>query len=516
MALIKRRFARISTIGVGVALAAFTLTSSGAATPTTAHIAAKKFVLHEATTLAVPTLDGIISNSVESMQQIYPTLVRITGQGGLAPYMATSWKSNDTGTQWTFTVRKGVKNSDGSPLTAADVAWSFQTDLDTPTSLVRVNIAPFMDAKGSVTASGDTVTFNLKTASATWPRTTTLVPIVSQKAYEKLGAATFASKPIGAGPYQVVGFNPNVRLVLKSNPHFFLGVAPVTYITEDIVADETARLNALKSGEIDVATLSPITAGSAAADKKLKVLTVPSNNVSYLGFNVTNPSLGSPKLREAIGLAINRSAIAKSLYNGVAVPSGQLLAPVTFGYDPLVKPIAYDAAAAKTLVKESGYGGTTLNLNYPTGPLVPGSDQLAQAIQGYLQAIGVNVNLISQDQTTFLNDWFGKRFTGIYLFSFQPSTLDGALVYNLLMHSTQYAVDANAETNFTAQGATPNVKQRLDLLRKIGQSLVGADHWFTPLLVNGRTYAWNPQKVRITPRADGYLWPQYFKRPGSK
>src|SRR5262245_50085197 len=105
MRLINRRFLRVSTIGIGAALAAVTLVSSAAATPAKSDRAAAKFVVHEASTLAIPHLDGIISNSVESMQQIFPTLARITGQGGLQPDMATSWKANDTGTQWTFTIR---------------------------------------------------------------------------------------------------------------------------------------------------------------------------------------------------------------------------------------------------------------------------------------------------------------------------------------------------------------------------------------------------------------------------
>src|SRR5579871_4208299 len=170
------------------ALAAGTLTSAGVAAPTRA--AGGPFVVHEATTLAFTTLDGIMSNSVESTHQIYPSLTRITGQGGVAPDFATSWTGNSSGTQWTFTIRKGVKNSDGTPLTANDVVWTFQTDLSTPTSLVAPNVSPYMNAS-SVTASGNTVTFNLTNAMATWPRQCSLVPIVSQAEYTKIGAAGF-------------------------------------------------------------------------------------------------------------------------------------------------------------------------------------------------------------------------------------------------------------------------------------------------------------------------------------
>jgi peptide/nickel transport system substrate-binding protein len=513
MRLTKNKLTRGMTILTGAVIAAGILTYAGAAAPQTSQRGAGKFVVHEATTLAIPNIDGIMSNSVESTHQLYPSLTRITGGGGVGPDLATSWSSNTDGTQWTFKLRPGVKNSDGTPLTANDIVWTFNTVMSTPTSLVRQNIAPYMGAD-SISASGNTITFNLTTPMATWARQCTLVPVVSQAEYTKIGAAGFATHPVGAGPYEVVGFNPNVRLVLKANPYYYGGKPPVTYVTEDIVADETARLNALKSGAIDVATLSPITAPSAASDKSLTVKTVPSNNVSFLGFNVTNPQLSSPDLRQAINLAIDRAAIAKSIYGGVAVPSGQLLAPVSFGYSPNIKAVSQDINQAKALVQKSGYSGQTLNFNYPTGSqLVPGADQLAQAIQGYLQQVGINTNLISEDTSTFLGDWFGKRFSGLYLMSFQPSTLDGALVYNLLMHSANYARDANAEQLFTSQSGQPSVKQRHDILVTLGQSLVQSDLWFVPIVVNGRTYAWNPSKVRLTPRADGYLYPQFFKRP---
>ena len=336
------------------------------------------------------------------------------------------------------------------------------------------------------------------------------MPIVPQKAYN---AEKFATAPIGSGPYRVTGYDPGKRLLLAAFKNYWGGKPKVDVVVEDVIADETARANALRSGAVDATVLSPVTAASARSDKKLTVKSVPSNLVTYIGFNVQNQFLVKPELRRAVALAVDRAAIAKSLYNGDATPTGSLLAPVTFGYDPNAKPSDYDPSQAKSLVQQSGYSGQTLNMNYPNGPALPGADQLAQAVAGYLQAAGINVNLISQDQNTFVADWLGRRFTGLYLFSFQPSTLDGAQVFNLLTNSANYATDANVHDLFTKQSAQPNVKQRRDLLIDLGQRLVQTDTWFTPLVINGRVYAWNRSKVRLTPRADGYMQPQFFKPP---
>jgi peptide/nickel transport system substrate-binding protein len=511
MRLIRRRHLRISTVGLGIAFAAVTLTCTGGATPT--RLVAKKNVVHLATALTIPTIDGIISNSIESTHQIYDTLAGINGQGGLTHNVATSWESNTDGTRWTFTIRKNVKCQDGSTLTPQDVVWTFQKVINTPTSLVRTNVFPFLDPSGVTTGPNNTVVFNLKVPSAVWPRQTSLVPLVPQHAYESLGPDKFAQTPVGCGPFQVLGYDPGKRLVLKAFKDYWAGRPAFGYVTEDVVTDETARLNALRSGEIDAAVLSPITAGEARKDKMLIVKAVPSNLVTYIGFNVQNPSLINPNLRKAVAMAIDRNAIAKNLYGGDATPTGCLLAPVTFGYDPNAKPTEYNPTQAKALVQQSGYNGQALNLNYPNGPALPGADQLAQAVAGYLQAVGINVNLIPQEQTTFIADWLGRRFTGLYLFSFQPSTLDGQIVYNLLVNSANYATDTNVTQLFQQQSAQPNVKQRNALLRDLGNRLVQQDVWFTPLIVNGRVYAWNPSKVRLTPRADGYMQPQFFKLP---
>jgi len=96
---------------------------------------------------------------------------------------------------------------------------------------------------------------------------------------------------------------------------------------------------------------------------------VSSNKVVYLGFDVKNPTLSDLRIRQAIDLAINRNVLTSRLLRGLGKPSGQVVAPVTFGYSPDIKPTEFNPARAKELVAASGYKAHVPASNIGTGSL---------------------------------------------------------------------------------------------------------------------------------------------------
>lgn len=495
-------------LAAGVAVAVLTASACGtSSTTTTSHGHTDSITI--AANLQLPSLDAIAENFVPVNDTIYDPLLRITGKGGLEPALATKWTGNSDATSWTFTLRSGVKFQDGSAFTASDVVWTYQTIQATPTSLNK----SYLSDLTSVTKISDTeVVFNFKNPEAFWPRQTTLIPIVPQKAYQAVGAAAFASKPVGSGPYKVTSFTPNQQVVFEANQSYWNGPPAISKVTETLIADETTRLTGLQSRSIDVAVLSPATEQTAKADKSLTVQSQQSNLVSYIGFNVTAPGLSSLKFRQAVDVAIDRQAIAKSLYKGDATPIGQLLAPATFGHDPSIKPVAYDAAKAKQLVQQSGYSGQTITLTYPNGPALQQGPELVQAIEGYLKTAGINISLKSEDQATFVTDWFGKKLPGMYLFSFQPSTLDANLVYSLLLLATNYFNDPQLTQLFSKQAGQADTTARAATLSEMAK-VIEQNVYYASLLNPTVQYVNVTSKVKVTPRADGYLLPQYFSQP---
>jgi peptide/nickel transport system substrate-binding protein len=490
-----------------VALAVLTASACGSSTQTTNRAHTDSITI--AANLQMPSLDGIAENFVPLNDTIYDPLLRITAKGGLEQALATKWSANGDATKWTFTLRGGVKFQDGSPFNASDVVWTYQTIQATPTSL---NKSYLNDITSVVKTSDTEVVFTFKNPQASWPRQSTLIPIVSQKAYEAAGATAFASKPIGTGPYKVTGFTPNQQIVFEAFKGYWGGAPAIGKVTELAIASETTRLTGLQSRSIDVAVLSPATAPTARSDKGLTVQTQLSNLVSYIGFNVTQPGLNNLKFRQAVDVGIDRQAIAKSLYKGDAAPIGQLLAPATFGYDASIKPIGYDAAKAKQLVQQSGYDGHTITFTYPNGPALQQGPELVQAIDGYLKAAGINLQLKAMDQAAFVTDWFGRKLPGMFLFSFQPSTLDAQLVYNLTLTATNYFKDPNLDQLFTKQAGQADLAARAATLSQIAK-VIEENVYFSALLNGTVPYVNVTSKVKVPPRADGYLLPQYFGQP---
>ncbi|HEU0103453.1 MAG TPA: ABC transporter substrate-binding protein [Mycobacteriales bacterium] len=490
-----------TTVGAALLCGLLAACGGGTSGTTAGPKGAPAAAITVATNQQLTSLDGILQNSVPINNTIYDPLVHINGDGTIAPGLATAWTSDATGTSWTFTLREGATFSDGTPFTGNDVVWTYEKVKAEKTS--RNN--SYLTNLAGLTTTGNQVVFTLSKPFAAWPRQTSLIPIISAAAYQKPGA-DFAAKPVGTGPYRVTSFTPGQSLVLEANPTYWGPPPAIKKVTQQQIDTETTRLTGLQSGSVDVTTLSPATVETARSSSQLTVQSVPSNLVTYVGFNPATPSTSSVALRQAVSAAIDREAIAKTLLRGAATPIGQLLAPSVFGSDPSVKAPVFDRAKARTLVSQSGYDGSPIPFSYPNGPAVPQADQVAQAIQGYLKEVGITVTLQGQPQATFLQDWFAKRLTGMWLFSIQPSTLDADLVFNLTCVATNTFTDPTIAEAYVAQAAQPDEAQRRATLRRITDR-INDQVYFTPLINAENEYV-SGQKVTVPARADGHLLPQ--------
>jgi peptide/nickel transport system substrate-binding protein len=230
------------------------------------------------------------------------------------------------------------------------------------TSMQRTYVVP---VKSIVATAADKVEMTLTSPNVSWPRQTTFIPIAPAKTYN---AATFRSKPVSAGPYQVVDFNATENMVtVEANPNYYGPKPSIRKATIQNIGDQTTRLNALQSGQIDVALLDG-TNVNVAKSAGLQVTSTPSSKLIYLGYNLAAPGLDSLKLRQAVSLAVDRSALVKTLLAGYGQMLNQLVPPATFGYDGSIKVPAADVAAAKKIVQESGHNGDPILSSIP--PLV--------------------------------------------------------------------------------------------------------------------------------------------------
>ncbi len=394
------------------------------------------------------TLDPTVDTSaigINLFLNIFDQLSQITADGGVAPNLAESWEVNDDQTVWTFTIRDNVLFHDGGKLTIDDVLWTYRkilADAKSPNRayLTKIKTLDRLDDRR--------LRFTLLEPFVTFDRQVSLISIVPRAAYEKLGPRQFSLTPVGSGPFKVRRWEKDSALELEANMAYWGGAPKVQKVIFRPVPSEASRAAALLSGELDIVPVLPPTLVDMLSNRPgVKIVKVVSNRAVFAGFNTRDAVVANEKLRLAINHAIDREAITQKLLRGMGVPLGQLATPPLFGYDPTLKPPTYDVALAKRLVAESGYAGQKIVFQYPTNRFAF-ADQTAQAIDGYLRAVGIAVELQPMEFSALFPLWVEDKLSALYLFSMGITIMDADLLLNLEYESaTSHAYWSSPEVD---------------------------------------------------------------------
>jgi peptide/nickel transport system substrate-binding protein len=337
----------------------------------------------------------------------------------LKPDLAESWTAVSD-TIWEFKLRQGVTWHDGKPLTADDVAFTMARAPNVPNSpggfggfLAGVQRVEVVDAQ--------TVRFHMDGPSPLLPSNMAAVAIIARHAAEGATTADFNSgkAAIGAGPYRLVSYANGDRVVLERNDAYVLGGAIAraphwARVNYRMLVNDGGRVAAVLAGDVDV--IDQIPGNDLArlkANPALTVYEIQGVRMVYVAFDylrdnaqpgVTDaagqPLAANPfrdvRVRRALSMAINRETIAERVMSGSAVPTGQWLPPGTFGYNPEVKPTAFDADQARRLLAEAGYpNGFRVTLATPNDRWANDA-QTAQAIAQFWTRIGIATTIDAQ------------------------------------------------------------------------------------------------------------------------
>jgi len=435
--------------------------------------------------------------SLNLFKNIYDQLTDITVDGSVAPQLATAWTASPDGKTWTFTIRTDAKFHDGTPVTPEDVIWSFQKILDDRTSPVRTYISRItaMEQVGA-----NQVRFILSQPFAPWHRQVSLISIMPKAAYQRLGAEQFNLHPVGSGPYRVLTWVKDDRIELEANAGYWAGAPRIQRVIFRPVPNEATRTAALISGELDVVpTLPPVMVQRLQSVSRVRIQTVQSNRVLYLGFDVNRAPYSDIKLRQAIDHAIDRTAITERLLRGLGKPMGAVVAPVTFGYDPEIKPTSYDPALSRRLLGESSYRGQAILFQYPNNRYAFG-EEVAQAVAGYLRAVGINVELQGMEYSAFFPLWLRRQLNAIHMFAFGPSIMDAELPLGSLYarDSRGYWRNDEIDSLIAAQRASadPAARQRaISRVWRMSQEFVPYSVLYNEIQAYGvaRDLDWSPR-----------------------
>ncbi len=336
------------------------------------------------------------------VRHIFATLLEVTPDGELIPYLAENYEVSEDGTEITFTLREGLTCHDGEALSADDVVYSFERAAD-PENAFNGNTPGFIyDSLGYARARVDgdlQATILLEQYQPIAPGLLAQVLIHCRDAYENRTLDEAAETPVGSGPYAFAEWVRDDHIVLGRAPDFGLREVTFDTLVWRVIPEASTRAAELVTGGVDLATnISPDQAEAINARGNAEVKAVQGTRRIYLGFNqrdVFEDTEGGAAVQEtavrvALQYAVDVPTICATL---LGRPCERATGPANIAH-PTLEPYPYDPEVAERLLDEAGYprgeDGVrfAITLQAPNGRYLNDAD-VALAIGQYLTDIGV-------------------------------------------------------------------------------------------------------------------------------
>ena len=289
---------------------------------------AKGVTAYVGTSIFEDSLDPIKGGMSHGFPFINNALLRVTPDSEYVGDLATNWTVSEDARTYTYTLREGVKFSDGSDFTSEDVAFTYEQVMAHPENNENVDLSRLESVE---TPDDYTVVFHLKEPYSPFFDTTAQLQIVPSDSYD---SARFDTMPIGTGAYRMVQYDTNQQMILAGNDTCYYGAPNIDRVTL-VYMDADAAFAAAKSGQLDV-----VMVGTSYADEQLPGMTLipfetmdvrnislavqPEHTITTedgrqltVGSNVTS----DPAVREALSIGIDRQKIIDNAFNGIGQPA---------------------------------------------------------------------------------------------------------------------------------------------------------------------------------------------------
>jgi peptide/nickel transport system substrate-binding protein len=376
------------------------------------------------------------------------------------PALAESCEANEDATEWTCSLRQGVKFHDGTDFNADAVVFNFERwrfsdnpyHFDTQVfEYYEYMWGGFDDASTitSVEAVDDsTVKFTLNAPLAPFLANLAMdmFAISSPTAIEQAGEdyGTPAVGCVGTGPFKFVEWTEGDHITIEANTEYWGGAPTVDQVIFRVIPDDSARFLALQAGDIhglEQAVIEDLE--TAEADPNLYVQTRPALNTGYLAYNYAIEEFNDIKVREAIIRAINRQGLVENFYGAYGEVATNFLPPLVWGHNEAIEDWAYDTELAKQLLADAGYpdglSEVTIafdvldaegNVLFAEGDKIPlrlfympvtrfyypSPKEIGEAMAADLAKAGINVELyLEGDWPTYLGARRNGTLVGLYM-----------------------------------------------------------------------------------------------------
>jgi len=394
---------------------------------------------------------GIVSLAQEGLLAFNDNLA-------LIPAVAESWQQVDDVT-YVYRLRDGVTFHDGSPVTAEDVAYTMLWHLNPDSGS---QLTAFYGSVDSIEVTGEReVTVKLKSPDVQFQYTPAhMSGFIMKKAQLEAHPDDYGTPdvlPIGTGPYKIVEFVPDERVVLEAYEGYWGTPPPAKRITILGIVDAQTRLLAMRNGDIDGTfdvSISDIDQWKALDD--VDVVTAPSLGVILLTLDQKTPPLDNIHVRRAIAHSLDREGLVKALLKRNGEPAIALNPPEMWAgvlsqeevktFYSTLNPYAFDLEQAKAEMEASGASGFEVTVPAPASD--PYMVSILLSLSENLKSLGITLTVEEVDTTQWLDIYFAHENLGIQMMSYFPDFADPANYPFLFFDSKNAAKDGLNASNY--------------------------------------------------------------------
>jgi len=438
---------------------------------------------------------------------IFDGLVQRGADMTIKPALATSWEFLDKGARMRFKLRQGVTFQNGEPFDATAVKFTFDRLLG-PDGAKGPQQSNY-NAIGAVEIV-DPFTVDIVLKRPDPVMLTKLAGygamIVPPKYITEAGKDAFKIKPVGTGPFKVVDYQPKVSLTLEPYAQHWEGVSKLDKLVYRFIVEPDTQVAELQAGRVDIATNVPVSLVPAIEKTPtLQVDSITGPTVTVLRFNTAHGITKDERVRKAMIMAVDRDTIVKTILQGHAKTVVSNQSSLSFGFDPNQKPVPFDPAGARALLKAAGIApGTPAQIDFQSNN--PLFREVAQAVAGYLTAVGLKGGVKGYEMNIMTNDIIPNGKTAeMFQFGWGGWTFDFDNTAYLLYHSGEhwnpYDKDPTLDKMLEAQRLSPDRAEREKLLQGVAHYV--ADHALEIPMYNLNTiYGVNKRVKGLVPPAD--------------
>jgi peptide/nickel transport system substrate-binding protein len=301
------------------------------------------------------------ASAQEIIDQMFLTLVDVREDLlSFDPLLARSWEAGADGKSWTFHLAPEARWHDGRPVTARDVAFTHELHTDPSVGYAARSWKEFITEV--VVVDDHTVTYRFDRAYPYQIMDANVGAVLPEHLLRdvprtELASCDFSRRPVGNGPFRFSGWEMQQTVELVADEGHFLGRPHLDRVVFRIVPDKTSLLTQLETGEIDVMEDVPPheVARLEQMSGKLRVERFVGRTYTYIGWDSTNPLFESPRVRRALGMAIDRQGIIDALCYGHAKPCLGPIHPILWAYHENLPPLPYDPEGARAILAEEGW-----------------------------------------------------------------------------------------------------------------------------------------------------------------